>query len=298
MNCFGGIIYALRKSRYLTQEQLAEQLGVSAVTISKWERNETMPSLELLCKLADYFEVTVDELLGRRQNSTGTNSSVYSDAKLSDFELGLRLLEYCELARREGYLALEPAIKKDKPDVFLEFAIMFVLDGLRKGFSIEQIMVYLKNYASAESNEENHSNRYQMITDVLMSILSGENPEVLKELIASYMGRELRSKFMNGEENKLSREEILKCYTRKAYCVNLLEELADADDAVLRTVIRNADNVTLATALAGASGTICVKFLENMSDRLLQFLHEDIQTVQVREQEIREAQRLVLELVR
>ena len=31
MNCFGGIIYALRKSRYLTQEQLAEQLLVSSV---------------------------------------------------------------------------------------------------------------------------------------------------------------------------------------------------------------------------------------------------------------------------
>lgn len=297
MNHFGATIYALRKSRYLTQEQLAEQLSVSSVTISKWERNETLPSLELLCKLADYFGVTVDELLGREQgNMTGSNS-LYSEAKLSDFELGLKILEYCDLARREGYLALEPTILKDKPDAFLEFAITFVLDSLRKGMSPEQIEGYLKNYALAENDSQNTS-RYKMIIDVLLSILSGETPELLKELIASYLGKELRIKFMRNEENKLSKEDILDCYKTKAYRVNLLEELADTEDSVLRTVIRNIDNVTLATALAGASGTVCVRFLNNLSDRLMYFIHEDIQAVQAGEEEIREAQRLVLELIK
>lgn len=295
---FGATIYALRKSRYLTQEQLAEQLMVSSVTISKWERNETLPSLELLCKLADYFDVTVDELLGRKQAVMSGNNSLYSEAKLSDFELGLKFLEYCDLARRQGYLALEPAILKDKPDVFLEFAITFVLDCLRKEMSPEQIAEYLKNYAEAENDWQSKKNRYNMIIDVLMAILSGENPEFLRELIASYLGKELRSKFMRNEENKPSREEILDCYKAKAYKVNLLEKLAEVDDAVLRTVIRNIDNVTLATALSGASGSICVRFLCNLSERLLYFMHEDIQTVQTGEKDIREAQRLVLELVK
>lgn len=298
MNCFGGIIYALRKSRYLTQEQLAEQLSVSSVSISKWERNETLPSLELLCKLADYFEVTVDELLGRQQNRMDASNRAYSDAKLSDFGLGLKLLEYCELARREGLLALEPAIKKDKPDVFLEFAITFVLDNLRKGMSPEQIAEYLRNYAKAEDNSQNAERRYKMIIDVLMAIISGENPEVLRELIASYLGKDLRNKFMRNEEDKPSVEEILACYKTKAYRVGLLEELADMEDSVLRTVIRNIDNVTLATALAGASGTVSVRFLNNLSDRLMYFIHEDIQAVQAGEEEIREAQRLVLELIK
>lgn len=298
MNCFGGVIYALRKSRYLTQEQLAEQLSVSSVTISKWERNETLPSLELLCKLADYFEVSVDELLGRRQTVMTGNGSIYSDAKLSDFELGLKLLEYCDLARREGYLALEPAIFKDKPDVFLEFTITYVLDSLRKGMNPEQIAGYLKNYAEAEPDAKNSISRYNMIIDVLLAILSGENPEALKELIASYLGKELRGKLMKNEENKQSREEILEYYKIKAYTINLLEELTTTEDAVLRAVIRNIDNVTLATALSGASGTICVRFLRNLSDRLLYFMHEDIQAVQAEHNEVREAQRLVLELVK
>ena len=77
-----------------------------------------------------------------------------------------------------------------------------------------------------------------------------------------------------------------------------MEELADTEDSVLRTVIRNIDNATLATALAGASGTVCVRFLKNLSDRLMCFIHEDIQAVQADEAEIREAQRLVLELVK
>lgn len=298
MICFGGIVYALRKSHYLTQEQLAEQLSVSSVTISKWERNETLPSLELLCKLADYFEVTVDELLGRRQSVMVGKSNTYSEAKLSDFEFGLKLLEYCDLARREGYLALEPAIHKDKTDAFLEFSITYVLDRLQKGMNPEQITEYLKNYAEAEPDAKYNMSRYNMTIDVLMSILSGENPEVLRELIASYLGKELRGKFIKNEENKQTREEILDCYKTKAYSVNLLEELAVVDDAVLRMVIRKNDNVTLATALSGASGAICVRFLRNLSDRLLRFMYEDIQAVKASEPEIREAQRLVLELVK
>lgn len=299
---FGATIYALRKSRYLTQEQLAEQLDVSAVTISKWERGETMPSLELLCKLADYFEISVDEFLGRQQPVTvaGGKNSAYSDSKISDFELGLKLLDYCELARREGYLALEPAIKGDKPDAFLEFAITYVLDCLRKGLTVEQIGEYLQNYAMAETAEGTacNGNRCKMINAVLLSILSGESPEVLQELIASYLGKELRSKFIKNEENQLFREEILASYAGKTCTVPLLEELENTEDTVLRTVIRNIDNATLATALSGASGKICVRFLKNLSERLLGFLHEDIQAVQAEEKEIREAQRRVLAFVK
>lgn len=54
----------LRKQRGISQQQLAEVLGVSFQSVSKWENSITMPDITLLPMLAEYFEVTVDELLG------------------------------------------------------------------------------------------------------------------------------------------------------------------------------------------------------------------------------------------
>ena len=61
----GTQICALRRTRQITQEQLAAELGVTAAAVSKWEHGYTLPDILMLCALADYFEVTTDELLGR-----------------------------------------------------------------------------------------------------------------------------------------------------------------------------------------------------------------------------------------
>lgn len=60
----GENIKRLRKSKSVTQEQIAEVLGISVTAVSKWERNETYPDITLLFPLAHYFEVTLDELMG------------------------------------------------------------------------------------------------------------------------------------------------------------------------------------------------------------------------------------------
>lgn len=54
----------LRKKRGISQQKLAEALGVSFQAVSKWENRITMPDITLLPMLAEYFDVTVDELLG------------------------------------------------------------------------------------------------------------------------------------------------------------------------------------------------------------------------------------------
>lgn len=57
-------IAVLRKSRGFTQQELADLLGVSFQTVSKWENHVTMPDITMLPALAELFEVSVDELLG------------------------------------------------------------------------------------------------------------------------------------------------------------------------------------------------------------------------------------------
>lgn len=60
----GDILKKLRMERSLTQEEMAEHLGVSFQTISKWERGAGYPDITMLPVLARYFNITIDELLG------------------------------------------------------------------------------------------------------------------------------------------------------------------------------------------------------------------------------------------
>lgn len=62
---FAESLRQLRKSRKLNQATLAEALGMSQATITSWENGKRIPDIEMLVKLADYFNVTTDSLLGR-----------------------------------------------------------------------------------------------------------------------------------------------------------------------------------------------------------------------------------------
>lgn len=62
----GAKVQALRRSANLTQEDLAETVGVSWRTISNLETGKVIPGLELIYDLAIYFDVSIDELLDTR----------------------------------------------------------------------------------------------------------------------------------------------------------------------------------------------------------------------------------------
>ena len=61
----GGKIYSLRRAKRMSQEQLAAVLNISPAAVSKWERNLSNPSIEMLWVLADFFECSINELVGR-----------------------------------------------------------------------------------------------------------------------------------------------------------------------------------------------------------------------------------------
>ena len=61
----GKNILEYRKQKDVTQEDIAAELGVTAAAVSKWENGYTLPDVLMLCALADYFQVSTDELLGR-----------------------------------------------------------------------------------------------------------------------------------------------------------------------------------------------------------------------------------------
>ncbi len=59
-------IYTFRRKCGLTQEAIAEKLGVSSQSVSKWERAEAVPSCLLIPALADIFDCYIDELFSRK----------------------------------------------------------------------------------------------------------------------------------------------------------------------------------------------------------------------------------------
>lgn len=67
----GKFLQELRKEKELTQEQLAEQLGVARRTVSRWETGNNMPDLDILVELSDLYSVDLREILsGERKNET------------------------------------------------------------------------------------------------------------------------------------------------------------------------------------------------------------------------------------
>ena len=69
MKKIGSFLKALRKEKGLTQEQLAEKLGVAGRTVSRWETASNMPDLSLLIQLAEFYDIEVGEILdGERKN--------------------------------------------------------------------------------------------------------------------------------------------------------------------------------------------------------------------------------------
>lgn len=64
----GNKIAELRKEKGITQEALANELGVSNQAVSKWEANQSCPDIQLLPQIADYFSITLDSLFGREDH--------------------------------------------------------------------------------------------------------------------------------------------------------------------------------------------------------------------------------------
>lgn len=89
----GKRIAAHRKRMGLTQEQLAEQLGITAQAVSKWENDLSCPDISVLPLLADIFKVSTDELLGRNLTPVAvdaaeniSNAGAYTDYEDEDHD--------------------------------------------------------------------------------------------------------------------------------------------------------------------------------------------------------------------
>ncbi len=93
-------IRAFRRERSLTQEQLSEVLGVTAGAVYKWEAGISVPDIQLIVQLADFFDTSVDVLLGYEMKDNRLDATVK------------RLQAYRRQKDTAGLMEAEKALKK------------------------------------------------------------------------------------------------------------------------------------------------------------------------------------------
>ena len=81
----------LRKQRGMSQEALAQQLNVVRQTISKWEKGLSVPDAEMLVRIADFFEITVSELLGEKMDEKSDVNEIAAQLALLNEQLAKRI---------------------------------------------------------------------------------------------------------------------------------------------------------------------------------------------------------------
>jgi len=81
-NTLGSRISEYRRKKGITQDQLAEYFGVSSQAVSKWENDLSCPDITLIPQLADYFNVTIDELL---RGESPKEARIVSEEEQKDF---------------------------------------------------------------------------------------------------------------------------------------------------------------------------------------------------------------------
>ena len=124
---FAEELFKRRKLANMTQEELAEKCNVSRQAVTKWEKEEALPDVYMIAKLAKMFDITVEELIWSRNRGFLEDKSYY-----------IRLLEesdksdFCMLLREHRYLGK-----------MLKF-----IDKLTKNSDIDD--VYWNNYLNVE----------------------------------------------------------------------------------------------------------------------------------------------------
>ena len=152
-------IRTFRKERRLTQEQFAEAMGVTVGSVYKWETGQTVPELGMLVEIADFFDTSMDVLLGHR----------IKDNRIS--AIGERLREYCRVGNRLALSEAEKALKK-YPNSFE------IIHGCAQVYA----------FFSIGSKDHSEGRRaLELFEQAKLLIAQNQDPEISKQTISNEM---------------------------------------------------------------------------------------------------------------
>ena len=135
----GKFITKKRKEQNLTQEQLAERLGVSNKTISKWETGKCMPDysvIELLCK---ELNTTLAELMNGEENEKSIHT--YDNEQIVEMLKEIQNLRNMKILLIGFFLLLMGSVQLALSQIFGGTDVQDFLSGLMLGISIPQMLI-------------------------------------------------------------------------------------------------------------------------------------------------------------
>ncbi len=140
-------IRTFRKGRKLTQEQLAEVLGVTPGAVYKWEAGLSIPDIGLIMEMADFFDTSVDVLLGYRMKDNRLQETV------------ARLKKYRRDKDPAGLIEAEKALKKypNSFEIVHESATLYRAFGLESGkkeHALRTLELFIKSLPLLAQNED------------------------------------------------------------------------------------------------------------------------------------------------
>ena len=136
----GSFLKDLRREKGITQEQLAEELGVSGRTISRWETGNNMPDIGLLVEIAEYFDVSIPEIIkGERKSEdmkeeakeVAETMSDYAKAEKEELVKSIRNMSIIGLAALLVYMVLNITGVYDRNNLF------------RYAYGISEALIYV-----------------------------------------------------------------------------------------------------------------------------------------------------------
>lgn len=88
----------LRNENGRTQEWVANKIGVTRPTYLKWENGQTIPDINAVCRIADLFNISLDELTSRDIDKKETTYKTYADIfkALFSCNLGIKKFSFCK----------------------------------------------------------------------------------------------------------------------------------------------------------------------------------------------------------
>lgn len=117
MSTLGQNISTLRKKRGLSQAQLAEKLDIGTSTLGMYETNKREPSYETLLNIANFFNTSIDELLGRNANTKSESTKDDIALTWSDLDMPMPYGGKLPEELKDTYVDLAKSYFKRHPEM-------------------------------------------------------------------------------------------------------------------------------------------------------------------------------------
>ncbi|XMB66320.1 helix-turn-helix transcriptional regulator [Mycoplasmatota bacterium zrk1] len=139
----GERIALLRKSKNLTQVELANKLNISHQSVSKWERSESYPDISMFIELRRIFETTIDYIITGEQGNNFSSKSIEESINLkyhfATNEYDLRNFLISSLDKGDSNLDLDCILEK-LPSIDLRDVLIYALDKGKNDFSLSKAL--------------------------------------------------------------------------------------------------------------------------------------------------------------